>query len=119
MQKVTSSDQSQHKRQENLTSSDKLDSNGYQLKKAVVLFVLKQSILESGMAAFEMVNRSLFEKYRCDISDCFEKPEYLNDVLRYVFDGSYVAIIESLKKNLDKFSQESGIKEFLEKIGRE
>lgn len=119
MQKETSLNQSHHKRQKNSTSSDKLDSDVYQLKKAVVLFVLKQSILESGMVAFEMVNRSLFEKYRCDISDCFEKPEHLSDVLKYVFDGSYGAIVESIKKNLNKFSQENGIKEFLEKIERE
>jgi len=115
MQRETSLNQRQHKPQKNFTS-EKLDNEVYHLKKAVVLFVLKQSILESGMAAFEMVNRSLYEKYRCEISDCFEKPEYLSDVLRYVFDGSYVAIIESIKKNLDKFSQEKGIKEFLEKI---
>jgi hypothetical protein len=119
MQREINLNQSQHKRQKNFTSFDRLDSSGYQLKKSVVLFVLRQSILESGTAAFEMVNRSLFEKYRCEISNCFEKPEYLSDVLRYVFDGSYVAIIESIKKNLDKFSQENGIKEFLEKIGRE
>ena len=119
MQKAPDLDKSQHKYQENLTSSGKLDSNVYQLKKEVVLFVLKQSLLESGTKSFEMVTRSLFEKYRCDISDCFEKPEYLSDVLKYVYDGSYMTFVESIRKKLDKFSKESGIKEFLEKIGLE
>ena len=86
----------------------------YQLKKDVVLFVLRQSLLKTGNDAFEMVNRSLFQKYRCELSDCFEKPEYLSDVLNYVFDGSYRTIVESIKQNLDKFSKEGIIKEFLE-----
>ncbi|MGI0009510.1 MAG: hypothetical protein ACRD92_07815 [Nitrosopumilaceae archaeon] len=104
------------KSQERFSSSTKLDVTGYQLKKEIVLFVVRQTILESGSSIFEMVNRSLFEKYRCEISDCFEKPEYLSDVLRYVFDSSHHIVIESITKNLDKFAQESGIKEFLDKI---
>ena len=117
MQRQFEPNQSDEKPQGRPVSSAKLYSNGYQLKKEIVLFVLEQAILESGLSVFEMVNRSLFEKYRCEISDCFEKPEYLNDVLRYVFDDSYHTIIESITKNLDRFAQESGIKEFLEKIG--
>jgi len=114
MQKVTSLIQS--KNQAIFTSYDSSNNDAYQLKKTVVLFVLRQSLLESGREAFEMVNRSLFEKYRCEISDCFEKPEYLVDVLKYVYDGSYTAVVESMKRSLDKFAQEGAIKEFLEKI---
>lgn len=116
MQREIDPIQNEVKFQERFTSSDKLYSNGYQLEKEIVLFVVRQTILESGSSVFEMVNRSLFEKYRCEISDCFEKAEYLSDVLRYVFDGSYQTIIESITKNLDRFAQESGIKEFLDKI---
>ena len=116
MQREVDPIQNEVKPQERVTSSAKLDSYGYQLKKEIVLFVVKQTILESGSSFFEIVNRSLFEKYRCEISDCFEKPEYLSDVLRYVFDGSYHTVIESITKNLDRFAQESGIKEFLDKI---
>ena len=116
MQREVDPIQNEVKPQERFTSPAELDSNGYQLKKEIVLFVVKRTIPESGSPVFEMVNRSLFEKYRCEISDCFEKPEYLSDVLKYVFDSSYHTIIESITKNLDKFAQESGIKEFLDKI---
>ena len=116
MQREIDPIQNEVKPQESFTSSARLDRTGYQLKKEIVLFVVKRTILESGSPVFEMVNRSLFEKYRCEISDCFEKPEYLSDVLRYVFDGSYHTIIKSITKNLERFSQENGIKEFLEKI---
>ena len=98
------------------SSSVNLDISGYQLKKDIVTFVVKQTILKSGSSVFDLVNRSIFEKYRCDITDCFENPEYLCDVLRYVFEDSYHAVVESVVKNLERFSQESGIKEFLDKI---
>ena len=90
--------------------------DGYKLKKDVVLYVVNRTILESGPEAFDMINRSLNEKYKCEISECFEKPEYLVDVLRYVFDGSYLSLIESLVKNLERFGKEDGIKEFLEAL---
>ena len=115
MQKVTN----RYQKQDTFAPPAESGNNGFHLKKDVVLFVLRQSLLESGREAFEMVHRCLFEKYRCEFSDCFEKPEYLVDVLKYIYDGSYTAIIESIKQNLDRFSQESTIKEFLEKISKD
>lgn len=113
MQKVDSLNQ--NKIHENASTGAR-DNYGYQLQKDVVLYVLKQSILEYGTDAFDLVNRSLFEKYHCEISDCFEKPEYLVDVFRYVYDGSYTAIVESIKLALHKFAEERSIKEFLKKL---
>ena len=113
MQKVTNLNQNKNC---DITSSNTPDNDVYQLKKDIVLFVLRQSLLESGSEAFEKVNRSLFEKYHCEMSDCFEKPEYLVDVLKYVYDGSYTTIVESMKLSLDRFSQEGVIREFLEII---
>ncbi|HSB57201.1 MAG TPA: hypothetical protein VLD38_05295 [Nitrosopumilaceae archaeon] len=107
---------SRRKDQDIFNSSIECGGNGYALKKDVVLFVIKRSILESGIEAFELFNRSLFEKYHCEISDCFEKPEYLVDVLKYVYDGSYVIVVQSIKESLDKFMEEKTIKEFVEKI---
>lgn len=114
MQKVINPNQ--NKNQDISTSSYESNNDVYSLKKTVVLFVLRQSILETGREAFEMIKRSLYEKYHCEIDDCFEKPEYLVDVLKYVYDGSYIVVVESMKQSLDKFAQESVIKEFLEII---
>ena len=119
MQRGLSLDKNQRKSYDRFVSSKKLNSQGYQLKKEVVVYVLNKTLLGSGMEVYDMVNRSLYEKYRCDISDCFEKPEYLADVLRFVFDGSYHIVAESLAKNLERFTEEAGIKEFLEILGQE
>ena len=114
MQKATNLNQNDNRNISTLSGT--YGNQAYQLKKDVVLFVLRKSLLETGSEAFEMVNRSLFQKYRCELSDCFEKPEYIVDVLKYVYDGSYSEIIESINRSLDKFAQEDEIKEFLEKI---
>ena len=113
MQRGTIQDKIPQKRQNEFTSHTASKSDSYELKKTIVFYVLKNSLLESGEEIFEMVNRSLLEKYRCEISDCFEKPQYLSDVLKYVYDGSYPIVVESIKKNLSKFAHENGIKEFL------
>jgi len=113
MQRGTIQDSSPQKQQNAFTSHTASKRDSYELKKDIVLYVLKNSLLESGVEIFEMVNRSLLEKYRCEISDCFEKPEYLSDVLKYVYDGSYQIVVESIKRNLSRFANENGIKEFV------
>ena len=114
MQKATG--QYRNKNQDSFTVSDTSDDDVYDLKKGVVLYVIRQSLLESGKETFELVNRSLFEKYHCEISDCFEKPEYLREVFKYVYDGSYKPVVESIKRSLEKFTQDITIREFLEKL---
>ena len=114
MQKMTNLNQDKNKEIFALCTAS--DNDIYKLKKDVVLYVIRQSLLASGKETFELVNRSLFEKYHCEISDCFEKPEYFRDVLNYVYNGSHAKVIESMKRNLDKFAHEGSIKEFLEKI---
>lgn len=113
MQRGISLNSNQKKLRESNSSSKKIGCTGYKLKKDVVLCILNRTLLELGAEAYDMVNRSLYEKYRCDISECYEKPEYLVDVLRYVCDGSYHPLMESLMKNLGMFAKEDGIKEFV------
>jgi hypothetical protein len=113
MQRGISLNSDHKKLHENISSFKKPECVGYKLKKDVVLYVLNRTLLESGTEAYDMVTRSLYEKYRCNISECFDKPEYLVDVLRYVFDGSYHTVRESLMKKLEIFAKENGIKEFV------
>lgn len=73
-----------------------------QIKKALVALAIEQTILEFGPAALEKVSKKLFEEHHCYILDCYNKPEYLNMVLKDLFDSSYTVIIESIKKRLEK-----------------
>jgi len=113
MQKGTIQEKSSQKQQDVFTSCLEFRSKAFELKKEVVQYVLRNSLLESGEGTLELVYRSLLEKYRCDLSDCYEKPEYLIDVLKYVYDEAYQIIVDSIKKDLNKFAHEGGIKEFV------
>ena len=113
MEREINLNSNQKKLHQDFSSSEKRKSAGYKLKKDIVLYVLNTTLLESGTKIHDMINRSLYEKYRCNVSECFERPEYLIDVLRYVFNGSYHDVVKSLVKNLDIFAKEEGIKEFL------
>ncbi|HXV39180.1 MAG TPA: hypothetical protein VD699_06395 [Nitrosopumilaceae archaeon] len=114
MQRGISLNSNHKKLPENSSSFKEPECVGYKLKKEIVIYVLNRTLLESGKEVYDMVNRSFHEKYRCDISESFDKPEYLVDVLKYVFDGSYLSIREILMKNLEIFSKENGIREFLQ-----
>ena len=116
MQREIDSIQHDRRDQKNFVSFTEQNCPGYKLKKDIVQFVVRETILESGPSIFDLVDRSLYEKYRCEISDCFENPEFLVDVLRYVYDDSYRSVVESITSYLDKFGQESGIKEFLDEL---
>ena len=116
MEREISLNSNQKKLRRDFSSSEKHKSAGYKLKKDIVLYVLNMTLLESGTKIHDMINRSLYEKYHSNISECFENPEYLCDVLRFVFDDTYDTILESIVENLERFSQESGIKEFLDNI---
>ncbi len=87
-----------------------------QIKKAMVALAIEQTILEVGPSALEKVNNKLFEEHHCYISDCYNKPEYLNKVLKSLFGNSYTVIIQSIRKRLDGLSSEVPIKSFLDKI---
>lgn len=103
-------------RDSHLITNPKVSKDANSLKKEVVLFIIRRCLLETGIESFELVTRSLFEKYRCELSDSFENPEYLVDVLRYVYDSSYATIVKSIRQHLCKFADDITIEKFLEKL---
>lgn len=60
--------------------------------KIMVKSAIEHALLEIGTSTLEEVTRGLFNDHKCLISNCYEKPEYLNDVLKDVFDGAYKTI---------------------------
>ena len=89
-----------------------------QVKKALVSLAIEQALLEFGTPMLEEVTEMLLERYRCSIPDCYEKPEYLNKVLKEFFGNSYKVIVESIKKNLKDHSSEKTIEKFLKVISQ-
>lgn len=51
--------------------------------------------------------------YKCEIIDCYDKPQYLKSVLKEVYGNEYNSIVEDIKLELDDSAKEEGIAAFL------
>ena len=50
--------------------------------------------------------------YNCEIIDCYDKPQYLKNVLKEVYENEYDSIVKDIKLELGD-SIEEGIRAFL------
>ena len=89
------------------------------VKKALVAFAIERALLEIGKPALEKVTKRLYEDYHHHLSDCYENPEILSKVLKDLYGNSYTAIVQSIKKELEDFSDQKPIKAFLKVISQQ
>jgi hypothetical protein len=82
--------------------------------KAIVTLAIEKTLLNVGKAEYETVAYVLYEKYHCYIPDCFEKPEYLKEVLRELYGKSYNEIIKSIEQELKEVVENKKIETFLQ-----
>jgi len=74
---------------------------------------VEDALNDMGGPTLDIVNTNLIQKYKCELSDCLENPDYLKNVLREIFGYADIAVIAKIKKNLGEFSQERPVGEFL------
>ncbi len=91
-----------------------IDSN--MVKKALVGLAIEKSLIEFGTPVLERVLHELETKYHCYIFDCYEHPDYLQQVLKDLFGSAHNKIIESIRKNLEEFSYQESVQNFLYNI---
>jgi len=87
------------------------DSN--QAKKALVSLSIEKVLLTIGKRVLDEVNSRLYENYHCYIPDCFDNPEYLKKVLQDLYGRASLNIIQSIKKELEEFTEQKGIDNFI------
>ena len=90
-----------------------MDATDSQIKKALVAFAIEKALLDMGEPVFEKVSKTLKDDYNCYIPDCFEHPDYLKRVLSDLYGTAHQAIIETIKENLDEFSNQPQVNKFL------
>jgi hypothetical protein len=95
-----------------------LDATDDQIKKALVTLAIEHVLLEIGKPILEKVTSKLFQEYHCYIPDCYEKPEYLNKVLKDLFGNSHIEIVKSINKRLEQFASQKSINRFLKIINQ-
>ena len=75
-----------------------------QAKKVLVGLAIEKTLLEINRAYLHKFEDMIYERHKCSISDCYEHPEYLSEVLREIFGNSYKEVIRSIERYLDEFS---------------
>lgn len=88
-----------------------------QTKRVFVDIAIQKALLESGSITLEKVSDRLFEIYRSHLSDCYDNPEYLREVLKETFGDSHIRIVNAIKIHLQSVSHHKQIEVFLLKLG--
>ncbi|MDE1727008.1 MAG: hypothetical protein KGH89_07040 [Thaumarchaeota archaeon] len=91
-------------------------SNYEQTEKILVGLAIEHTLLQIGKPMFDRVESQFREKYQCSIIDCYDYPQYLNEILRNVFGKAYPEVIKSIEEFLKEFRYEQAIDAFLKKI---
>jgi hypothetical protein len=90
------------------------DSNAAKL--ALVSVSVESSLLGHDVKSYEKVAKLLESRYDCCICDCYDHPDYLNEILKTLPSDSYCRIVESIRRGLDEFAYIDGISEFLDEL---
>ena len=85
-------------------------------KIALVSVSVESSLLGHDIESYDKVTRMLETKYGCLIGDCYDHPDYLNEVLKTLPDDLYYGVVESIKKGLGEFIHVDGISRFLAEL---
>ncbi len=91
----------------------KIDNKAY---KTMVVLAIEHTLLKTSANTLEKVQSELYQKFNCDISECYEHPEYLNKILKDLFGVAQHEIIKNVNRYLDEFSYQEQIAKFLDKI---
>ncbi|HWY33334.1 MAG TPA: hypothetical protein VNX68_01730 [Nitrosopumilaceae archaeon] len=81
--------------------------------KALTTIVIGKTLLDIGKPVYDKVASRLYEKYHCYIPDCFEKPEYLKEVLEELYGASHKVIVYSIQEQLSEFAYKKKTETFL------
>ncbi len=80
--------------------------------------MIEISLLEIGKGKYDKVVHDLYKKYNCYLPDCYEHPEYLNEILKGLYGNAHDVIVEKIKKQLEEFSYKEYIARFLKVISQ-
>ena len=86
--------------------------------KALTVLAIEQTLLVIGEPTYDRVIEILNKEYKCYLSDCYEHPEYLSEILKKLYGYAHKEIIKSINKKLEEFSDKEHITRFIEVISR-
>ena len=83
------------------------------VRKALVSLAVEKALFEIGKPVYEKVVETLYKEYHCYLPDCYDHPEYLNEILNKLYGSAHDIIVKSINKQLDEFSNHKHIARFL------
>ncbi len=94
-----------------------MDIEKKQIMRALIAFSVEKVLLEIGKPMLDKVATKLYKEYQCYIPDCYEHPDYLNNVLRSVFGNSYHTISEAIRFELNEHLDDKSVLRLVNTIG--
>ena len=82
----------------------------------LVSMVVANSLIDYDVKTYEKVVEILYKKYGCDLYECYDHPEYLNEVFQLLPRNSHYHVVRSMNKGLGEFIHVNGIQKFLNKF---
>lgn len=82
--------------------------------KVTVTLSVEAVLIKRGMEKYYHMLAKLRSRYDCEIADCYDKPQYLKNILKDVYDGDYEDIVKEIKEELGESVKDKGITDFLE-----
>lgn len=91
-----------------------LDQN--QLRKAMISLAVEKVLRGIGQPIYDKVIKQLSKDHDCYLPDCYEHPEYLNKVLKKIFGNAHMAVVDSIKNELNEYITEKPMEVFITTI---
>jgi hypothetical protein len=85
-------------------------------RRALVVLAIEDTLLKVGQITYYEVLDKLYDNYDCYVSDCYDHPEYLSQVLKELYGDGRLPIIESIKQYLAEVNTQEDIEKFIIKI---
>ena len=94
-----------------------LEGHGYEkVRKGLVSVVIENALFDIGTGTYYKVTDELKKRYQCYLPDCYEHPEYLNEILKDLYGNSCTQIIKSITEELEEFSNQKPIAKFIDAL---
>ena len=80
------------------------------LMKALVTLSIEKVLIKMGKPVLEKVSNKLQKEYKCYIPDCYDHPEYLENVIKSLYGNAYRTILDEIKNELVEYLDDGGIR---------
>jgi len=90
-----------------------LDENERNIRRVMRSVSVYMALLDLGMSDFEKIRQKIHDYHGLTISDCYNHPEYLKEVLEELYGNESLEIVKSIRRCFGKEADEESVNNFL------